>query len=45
MKHLGLSARQAMARAEALLGEVGMPEPSAACRPIRTSSRAASSSA
>ena len=27
MKHLGLSARQAMARAEALLVEVGMPEP------------------
>ena len=27
MKHLGLSARQAMARAEALLNEVGMPEP------------------
>ncbi|MDE2094947.1 MAG: ABC transporter ATP-binding protein, partial [Burkholderiales bacterium] len=26
-KHLGLSARQAMARAEALLNEVGMPEP------------------
>jgi len=27
MKHLGLNARQAMARAEALLVEVGMPEP------------------
>jgi peptide/nickel transport system ATP-binding protein len=27
MKHLGLSARQAMVRAEALLNEVGMPEP------------------
>ena len=27
MKHLGLSARAAMARAEALLAEVGMPEP------------------
>ena len=27
MKHLGLSARAAMARAEALLVEVGMPEP------------------
>ncbi len=27
MKHLGLSARQAMARAEALLAEVGLPEP------------------
>jgi peptide/nickel transport system ATP-binding protein len=27
MKHLGLSARQAMVRAEALLVEVGMPEP------------------
>ncbi len=27
MKHLGLSARQAMTRAEALLNEVGMPEP------------------
>ena len=27
MKHLGLSARQAMTRAEALLVEVGMPEP------------------
>ena len=27
MKHLGLSARQAMSRAEALLVEVGMPEP------------------
>ena len=27
MKHLGLSAREAMARAEALLVEVGMPEP------------------
>ena len=27
MKHLGLSAKQAMARAEALLDEVGMPEP------------------
>ncbi len=27
MKHLGMSARQAMARAEALLAEVGMPEP------------------
>ncbi len=27
MKHLGLSARQAMARAEELLGEVGIPEP------------------
>ena len=27
MKHLGLSAKQAMARAEALLNEVGMPEP------------------
>ena len=27
VKHLGLSARQAMARAEALLAEVGMPEP------------------
>jgi peptide/nickel transport system ATP-binding protein len=27
MKHLGLSARQAIARAEALLVEVGMPEP------------------
>ena len=26
-KHLGLSARQAMTRAEALLNEVGMPEP------------------
>ena len=26
-KHLGMSARQAMARAEALLAEVGMPEP------------------
>ncbi len=26
MKHLGLSARQAMARAEALLAEVGLPE-------------------
>lgn len=26
-KHLGLSARQAMARAEALLAEVGLPEP------------------
>ncbi|MEI7464634.1 MAG: dipeptide ABC transporter ATP-binding protein [Burkholderiales bacterium] len=27
MKHLGMSARQAMARAEALLAEVGLPEP------------------
>jgi peptide/nickel transport system ATP-binding protein len=27
MKHLGLSARQALARAEELLGEVGIPEP------------------
>ena len=27
MKHLGLSAKQAMVRAEALLNEVGMPEP------------------
>jgi len=27
MKHLGLNAREAMARAEALLVEVGMPEP------------------
>jgi peptide/nickel transport system ATP-binding protein len=27
IKHLGLSARQAMTRAEALLNEVGMPEP------------------
>ena len=27
IKHLGLSAKQAMARAEALLNEVGMPEP------------------
>jgi peptide/nickel transport system ATP-binding protein len=27
MKHLGLSARQAMTRAEELLGEVGIPEP------------------
>ncbi len=27
MKHLGLGAKQAMARAEALLNEVGMPEP------------------
>ncbi|MDO9073766.1 MAG: dipeptide ABC transporter ATP-binding protein [Rubrivivax sp.] len=27
MKHLGLSARQAMARAEELLNEVGIPEP------------------
>jgi len=27
VKHLGLSARQAMTRAEALLNEVGMPEP------------------
>jgi peptide/nickel transport system ATP-binding protein len=27
IKHLGLSARQAMARAEALLAEVGLPEP------------------
>jgi peptide/nickel transport system ATP-binding protein len=27
VKHLGLSARQAMARAEALLAEVGLPEP------------------
>ena len=27
MKHLGLSARAALARAEALLNEVGMPEP------------------
>ncbi len=27
MKHLGLSARKAMVRAEALLNEVGMPEP------------------
>lgn len=27
MKHLGLSARQATARAEALLAEVGLPEP------------------
>ena len=27
VKHLGLTARQAMARAEALLNEVGMPEP------------------
>ncbi len=27
MKHLGMSAKQAMARAEALLAEVGMPEP------------------
>ena len=27
MKHLGLSAKQAMARAEELLGEVGIPEP------------------
>jgi len=27
VKHLGLSARQAMVRAEALLAEVGMPEP------------------
>ena len=27
MKHLGLSAKQAMTRAEALLNEVGMPEP------------------
>jgi peptide/nickel transport system ATP-binding protein len=27
MKHLGLSARAALGRAEALLGEVGMPEP------------------
>jgi peptide/nickel transport system ATP-binding protein len=27
MKHLGLNPRQAMARAEALLNEVGMPEP------------------
>ena len=27
VKHLGMSARQAMARAEALLNEVGMPEP------------------
>ena len=27
MKHLGLSARQAMTRAEALLAEVGLPEP------------------
>ena len=27
MKHLGLSARQAMVRAEALLAEVGLPEP------------------
>ncbi|MBA4175006.1 MAG: ABC transporter ATP-binding protein [Leptothrix sp. (in: Bacteria)] len=27
MRHLGLSARQAMARAEELLGEVGIPEP------------------
>src|SRR4051794_2540897 len=27
MKHLGLGARAAMARAEALLAEVGMPEP------------------
>ena len=27
MRHLGLSRRQALARAEALLGEVGIPEP------------------
>ena len=27
MKHLGLSAKQALARAEALLAEVGLPEP------------------
>jgi peptide/nickel transport system ATP-binding protein len=27
VKHLGMTRRQAMARAEALLGEVGMPEP------------------
>ena len=27
VKHLGMGRRQAMARAEALLGEVGMPEP------------------
>ncbi|WP_284618338.1 ABC transporter ATP-binding protein [Aquabacterium humicola] len=27
MKHMGLSARQAIERAEALLGEVGIPEP------------------
>ena len=27
IKHLGMSARQAMARAEALLAEVGLPEP------------------
>jgi peptide/nickel transport system ATP-binding protein len=27
MKHLGLSSRQALARAEELLGEVGIPEP------------------
>jgi len=27
IRHLGLSARQAMKRAEALLGEVGLPEP------------------
>ncbi|MBV9890178.1 MAG: ABC transporter ATP-binding protein, partial [Rhizobacter sp.] len=27
LKHLGMSRRQALARAEALLGEVGMPEP------------------
>jgi len=27
VKHLGMSARQAMARAEALLAEVGLPEP------------------
>ena len=46
MKHLGLSRRAALERAEALLVEVGMPGAEAAARrPIRTSSPAASSSA
>jgi peptide/nickel transport system ATP-binding protein len=44
IKHMGLSRRAAWDRAEGLLNEVGMPEPSAASPFIRTSSPAASSS-
>jgi peptide/nickel transport system ATP-binding protein len=36
VKHMGMSRRQALVRAEELLDEVGIPDPKRRLRPIRT---------